>query len=187
MALLVCRLPSHSMLAVSPAPVAIGPLAVAMEPLAPSLKALGKRRLDDAVAVSPESSTPPLAKKPRPQPSQVQQVQKQERRVTRSSLGSAANGSREGSVVESEGTFSSRPPRTTCLAAMKLIMPLFCPSQVLGSLPTSPARRPSCSQPACRPIWHDIRPRIRLCRLPARLPPQQRSKRPSASLQDLKL
>ncbi|BGP23196.1 proteophosphoglycan 5 [Rhodotorula toruloides] len=77
---------------------------MAVDPAAPSLKALGKRRLDDAVAVSPDSSTPPLAKKPRPQPSQVQQVQKQERRVTRSSLGGLANGSREGSFVGSEGT-----------------------------------------------------------------------------------
>ncbi|BGO90006.1 hypothetical protein NBRC10512_001991 [Rhodotorula toruloides] len=93
-----------------------------MEPLAPSLKALGKRRLDDAVAVSPESSTPPLAKKPRPQPSQVQQVQKQERRVTRSSLGGAANGSREGSVVESEGAGQPAylPSKTSILLTTRL-------------------------------------------------------------------
>lgn len=105
----VCLLPLHSMLAASSAPVAVGLLAVAMETTAPSAKALGKRRLDDAVAVSPDSTTQPLAKKSRPLPSQIQQVQKQERRVTRSSLGGAANGSREGSVAESEGAFSLGP------------------------------------------------------------------------------
>ncbi|GAA5834045.1 hypothetical protein JCM11251_003601 [Rhodosporidiobolus azoricus] len=52
--------------------------------LAPSAKALGKRRQDPETV---DSSAPPPSKKQRPQSSQVKAVQKQERRVTRSSLG----------------------------------------------------------------------------------------------------
>ncbi|KPV76595.1 uncharacterized protein RHOBADRAFT_52582 [Rhodotorula graminis WP1] len=67
---------------------------------APSAKALGKRRLDEAM--EGDSPPPPTASTTRPAAAPVAAVKKQERRVTRSSLGGASAGTNEAGVSDSE-------------------------------------------------------------------------------------
>ncbi|GAA5901201.1 hypothetical protein JCM8208_002301 [Rhodotorula glutinis] len=67
---------------------------------APSAIALGKRRLDEPMASN--SPAPPTASATRPAAAPVEAVKKQERRVTRSSLGGASSSNKVVGVPDSE-------------------------------------------------------------------------------------
>lgn len=69
-------------------------------PQVPSAKALGKRRLDDGAPDPPHDA--PTSQVARPPAAPVEAVKKQERRVTRSSLGGASTADREASEADNE-------------------------------------------------------------------------------------
>ncbi|BGP38382.1 hypothetical protein JCM10449v2_002314 [Rhodotorula kratochvilovae] len=97
----------------------------------PSATALGKRRLEDASsAPSPGATT---SKKARPAAAPVEAVKKQERRVTRSSLGGAGAGSREASVAESEAALQPVDPSAADPAIAGPSQPAPPPSEAVAT------------------------------------------------------